>query len=143
MCQYLHSYWGRIPDILSVASFTSRTNNISEGFNRQLPKKLGGSRPIFVNFMVAMQKVIRKSEQLWGILTVGRLPDTSRSALTIQREKQIRQFQQGLQYGPHTLSDFLSQIFPAPRPVNGEMPIRSHRCSKKIKDRPRLGSYQC
>ncbi|KAK0071277.1 hypothetical protein PV325_013169, partial [Microctonus aethiopoides] len=90
-----------------------------------------------------MQKVIRKSEQLWGILPVGRLPDTSRLALTIQREKQIRQFQQGLQYGPHTMSDFLSQIFPArddhtqqymhcPRPVNGEMPIRSYRKKSRI-----------
>lgn len=49
--RYLTRFWGQIPEIVSVAGHTFRTNNFSEGFNRQLPAKLGGRRPSLIQFL--------------------------------------------------------------------------------------------
>ncbi|KAK0160234.1 hypothetical protein PV328_007662 [Microctonus aethiopoides] len=71
--RYLKNYWGRMPEILSVAGHTSRTNNICESFNRQLPQKLQGPRPTFINFLEPGECVAGYESRILGdqISTVG------------------------------------------------------------------------
>lgn len=42
---YLRYWWRHLADILSVLCEANRTNNILEGFNRQLLEIIGGAHP--------------------------------------------------------------------------------------------------
>lgn len=48
---YLRHYWLRIAPQVSTWGCPVRTNNIAEGFNRQLPTKLRGARPPMYRFL--------------------------------------------------------------------------------------------
>lgn len=48
---YLRRVWLRQADVVSCWNCRATTNNICEGFNRQLPGKLGGRRPPMARFI--------------------------------------------------------------------------------------------
>ncbi|KAK0077208.1 hypothetical protein PV326_010203, partial [Microctonus aethiopoides] len=64
--RYLANLWGRIPEILSVAGHTPRTNNICEGYNQQLPGRLGGSCPKLTRFLNSLGRIGAKVEAADG-----------------------------------------------------------------------------
>ncbi|KAK0077802.1 hypothetical protein PV326_009821, partial [Microctonus aethiopoides] len=90
--RYLARYWGRIPDILSVAGSTCRTNNIAEE-----------------NIAI----VIEESERLWRQLTEGGMVmDHSRRVQQLRRDAKLRSYQIALREDRFTMYQFLTAVFP-------------------------------
>ncbi|KAK0073579.1 hypothetical protein PV325_009533 [Microctonus aethiopoides] len=87
--RYLTQYWGRIPDIVSVAGHTTRTNNISEGFNRQLPAKLAGRRPSLVQFLKQAENLLDGEKR--SLLKVELLISIFRGGRGLVEQRIIRQ----------------------------------------------------
>lgn len=135
--RYLNQYWGRIPDILSVADTTTCTNNIAEGFYRQLPAKLGERHPalylflshyfwllhgrissrIYIKqyyefFAENMIVVIEESKQLWRQLSKGGMMlDQHRRNKHFHRDAAMRMHQDELKSNRFPMWEFLTQIF--------------------------------
>ncbi|KAK0166660.1 hypothetical protein PV327_004152 [Microctonus hyperodae] len=69
---------GRIPEVVSVAEFPMRTNNICEGFSKQMPTKLGGPRPPMYRFIKKITKIIKNCGGRYGELEAGKEHHKSR-----------------------------------------------------------------
>ncbi|KAK0176845.1 hypothetical protein PV328_000947 [Microctonus aethiopoides] len=99
--RYLANFWGRIPEILSVAGHTFRTNNIC-----------------------GMKTILEESERRWRQLTEGAMIlDQSRRCQKICRERKMQESQELLRTGQTVMADFLPEIFhPDEIDINSSLP---------------------